>query len=205
MFMLIPASLSVCFIPILLTYLLMALNGLFRVMNKEVMLPLCCFVASRYCLEQFSEQIVKSFGYVWNFISPIWFLGPEVFRMSPILSHTFSDRSRFLMSNADNISLHIWSHNNTNRVASFWFNYFKLVMPISKMYVITVVTSHVKLYFGRAGLMLKTPFINLVMTGCWPTGTPSILRNIDSFFILYPTPLWNKSYKNNKIWFIVVS
>ena len=102
-----------------LTYLLMALNGLFRVMNKEVMLPLCCFVASRYCLEQFSEQIVKSFGYVWNFISPIWFLGPEVFRMSPILSHTFSDRSRFLMSNADNISLHIWSHNNTNRVASF--------------------------------------------------------------------------------------
>ena len=51
MFMLIPASLSVCF-----TYLTNVsfdgtLNGLFRVMNNEVMLPLCCSVAARYCLK----------------------------------------------------------------------------------------------------------------------------------------------------------
>ena len=99
--MLIPASLSVCFthlttsLSVCFTHLTNVsfdgtLNGLFRVMNKEVMLPLYCFVASRYCLKQFSGQIVKSFGYTWNFISPIWFLGPEVFRMSPIfITHVF--------------------------------------------------------------------------------------------------------------------
>ena len=59
-------------------------------MNNEVMLPLWGFVASRYCLKHFTGQIVKSLGYDWNFISAIWFLGPEVFRMSPILiTHVF--------------------------------------------------------------------------------------------------------------------
>ena len=130
-------------LPILLTYLLMApLNGLFRVLNKEVMLPLYCFVASRYCLKQFSRQIVKSFGYTWNFISPIWFLGPEVFRMSPIfIPHMFFDRSRFLMFNTDNISPHLWQHGKTNSVASFWVRYFKLLVSLLQIYVITVPTS----------------------------------------------------------------
>ena len=79
---------------------------------------------------------------------------------------------------------------DTNSVASFWVRYFILLVFILEMYEITIPTSHVKLYFGRADLMLKIPFINLVMTGCWPTGTVLIT--------LYPTPLWNKSYKNNK-------
>ena len=159
------------------------------------MLPLCCFVASRYCLKQFSGQIFKSFGYAWNFISPIWLLGPKVFRMSPILiAHIFSDTSRFLMSNTDNKFLHIWSHSNTNSVASLWFRYFKLLVSILEIYVITIPTSYVKLHFGRAGLLLKTPFINLAMTKCWPTGTPSILMNVDNedravFIALYPTGL----------------
>ena len=57
---------------------------------------------------------------------------------------------------------------------------------------------------------MKTPVINLVMNGCWPAGTPSVLINNDNedrtvSITLYPTPLWHKSYKNNKIWFIVIS
>ena len=120
MFMLIRASLSVCFTYLTKVFFDGTLNGLFRIMNKEVMLPLCCFVASRYSLKQFSGHIVTYFGYVWNFISPIWFLGSEVFRMSTILiTHIFSDRSRFLMSNTDNISPHLWPHSNINSVASF--------------------------------------------------------------------------------------
>ena len=126
-FMLIAASLSVCFTHLTSLSLDGTLNGLFKVMNNEVMLPLCCFVASRYYLKQFSRQIVKSFGYKSNFILPIWFLGPEVFRMSPILiTHMFSDKSRFLISNTDSISPHLWPHSNTNSVASFWLRYVKL-------------------------------------------------------------------------------
>ena len=88
MFMLIPASLSVCF-----TYLTNVsfdgtLNGLFRVMNNEVMLPLCSFIASRYCLKQFSGQIVKLFGYAWNFLSPIWFWRLGSSQCLKFLSHT---------------------------------------------------------------------------------------------------------------------
>ena len=90
MFMLIQASLSVCFTHLTNVSFDGVLNGLFRVMNNEVMLALCCFVASRYCLKQFRGQIAKSGGYAWNFILPIWFLGPEVFRMPPILiTHVF--------------------------------------------------------------------------------------------------------------------
>ena len=107
-FMLIPASFSVCFTHVTNVSLDGTLNGLFKVMNNEVMLPLCCFVASRYYLKQFSRQIVKSFGYKSNFISPIWFLRPEVFRMSPVLiTHMFSGKSRFLISNTDSISPHL--------------------------------------------------------------------------------------------------
>ena len=96
------------------------LNGLFKVMNKELLFPQCCFIASRYCLKQYSRQIVKSFKYAWNFVSPIWFLGQEVFRMPPVpITHMFPDRSRFLMSNTNNISLHLWLHSNINSVASF--------------------------------------------------------------------------------------
>ena len=78
------------------------------------------------------------------------------------------------------------------------------------MCLIIIPTSHAKLYFGSADLMSKTPFINLVMTGCWPTGIPSILINVDNedraaFVTVYPPALRNKSYKNNKICFIVVS
>ena len=72
-FMLIPASFSVCFTHLTNVSLDWTLNGLFKVMNNEVMLPLWGFVASRYCLKQFTGQIVKSLGYEWNFISPIWF------------------------------------------------------------------------------------------------------------------------------------
>ena len=105
-----------------------------------------------------------------HFVSTIWLLGPRVFRMSPILiTHMFSGRSRFLMSNIDNISLHFWAHCNTNVVASFWVRYFILLVFILEVYEITIPTSHVKLYFERADMMLKTPFINLVMTGCWPS------------------------------------
>ena len=87
--------------------------------------------------------------------------------MSPIRTiHMFSDRSRFLMSKRDSISPHLWSQSNTNSVASFLLRYFKLLVSILEMYVITIPTSHVKLYFGKAGLMLKTPFINLIMTAC---------------------------------------
>ena len=82
--MLIPASLSVCFTHLTNVSFDGSLNGLFRVMNDEV----CC-------LKQFSGQIVKSFGYAWNFVSTIWLLGPKVFRMSQILiTHIFSDMSR---------------------------------------------------------------------------------------------------------------
>ena len=124
--------------------------------------------------------------------------------------NTFSDRSRFLMPNTNNISPHLLPYSNTESVASFWLRYFKLLVSILEMYVITIPTSHVKLYLGRADLMLKIPFINLVMIGYWPTDTPSILINVNNkdcavFIKLYPTPLWNKSYKNNKIWFVVVS
>ena len=62
-FMLIPVSSSVCFTHLTNVSLDDTLNGLFKVMNNDVMLPLCCFVASRYCLKQFNGQIVKSFGY----------------------------------------------------------------------------------------------------------------------------------------------
>ena len=51
MFMLIPASLSVCFTCLTNVSFDGTLNGLFRVMNNEVMLPLCCSVAARYCLK----------------------------------------------------------------------------------------------------------------------------------------------------------
>ena len=119
-FMLIPAPLSVVFTHLTNVSFDGTLNGLFRIMNKEVMLPRCCFVTSRHCLKQFSRQIVKSLRYAWTFISPICFLGPEVFRMSPILiTQMFSDSSRFLMSNTNNISPHLWPHSNTNSVASF--------------------------------------------------------------------------------------
>ena len=133
------------------------------------------------------------------------FLGREVFRMSSFLiTHIFSDRLKFLTSNTDNISPHLWPHSNTNSVASFWLRYFKLLMSVLEIYVLTIPTPNVKLYFRRASLMLKTPFVNLVMTVCWLTGTSSILINVDNkdraFFItLYPTPLWNKSYKKNKL------
>ena len=110
------------------------------------------------------------------------------------LSNTYSDRSRFLMSNTDNISPHLWPHSNTNSVASFLPRYFKLLVSILEIYVIAIPSSYVKLYFRRAGLLLKTPFINLVMTGYRPTGTTSILINVDNedcavFITLYPTPL----------------
>ena len=142
------------------------------------MLPLCFFPASRYCLKQFNGQIVKSLRYAWNFISLICFLGPDVFRNSLIrMTQMFSDRSRFLMPNNDDISPHLWPHSNTNSVASFWLRYFKLLVSILEMRVLTIPISHVKLNFERAGLLLKTPFMNLVVTGCWPTGTPSILIN----------------------------
>ena len=42
----------------------------------------------------------------------------------------------------------------------------KLLVSILEMYVITILTSHVKLYFRRADLMLISSFINLVLTGC---------------------------------------
>ena len=45
--------------------------------------------------------------------------------------------------------------------------------------VITSLTSHVKLHFRRAGLMLKASLINVVMTECLPTSVPSILTNVD--------------------------
>ena len=131
--------------------------------------------------------------------------------MSPILiPQMFSNRSRFLMSNTDNVSLYLWPNMNTNSVASFWLSYFKLLASILEMYIITISTSYVKLHFGSADLILKTPFKNLVITGCWPIGTPSILISVDNedrvvFITLYPTPLWNKSHKNNKIWLTVVS
>ena len=122
MFMLI--SLSVCFTHLTNISFDDTLNGLFIVMINEVMHPLCCFVTCRYWRKQFSGHIVKSFGYAWNFISLIWCLGPDVFRISPILiTHMFSDTSRFLMSNTDNISVHLWPHSNTNSVASFWLRY----------------------------------------------------------------------------------
>ena len=89
-------------------------------MNNELMLPLCFFPASRYCLKQFNGQIVKSLRYAWNFISLICFLGPDVFRNSLIrMTQMFSDRSRLLMPNNDDISPHLWPHSNTNSVASF--------------------------------------------------------------------------------------
>ena len=133
------------------------------------------------------------------------FLGREVFRISSFLiTHIFSDMLTFLTSNNDNISLHLWPHSNTNSVASFWLRYFKLLMSVLEIYVLTIPTPNVKLYFRRASLMLKTPFLNLVMTVCWLTGTSSISINVDNkdravFITLYPTPLWNKSYKKNKL------
>ena len=61
--MFILVSLSVCFTHLTNVSFDGTLSGLLRVMNSEVMLPLCCFVASRYCLNQFSGQFVKSLGY----------------------------------------------------------------------------------------------------------------------------------------------
>ena len=141
----------------------------------------CFFVASRHCLKQFHGKIFKSFGSACNFISLTWFLGPEVFSMSSILiTHKFSYRSRSLMSNTDNISPNLWPNSNTNNVASLWLRYFKLLVSVLDMYVIRIPTSHANLYFVKAGLILKTTLINLVMTGCWPDGTPSILINVDN-------------------------
>ena len=43
----------------------------------------------------------------------------------------------------------------------------------------TLCTSQVLEYLGMGGLTLNKPLINLVVMGCWPTGTPSTFSCTD--------------------------
>ena len=58
----------------------------------------------------------------------------------------------------------------------------------------TEVTSHISLYRGREGLVLKAPLTNLVTSGCYPGSTIIDDRALRAVFMqLYPTPVAKRS------------
>ena len=66
---------------------------------------------------------------------------------------------------------------NDRRIVVFSVRCFDEICPLPPIEIMqstTDCTLYVLLYLGKSGLLWKTPFINLVITGCFPTLNPSI-------------------------------